>query len=406
MKEKSYYPVIHDFFSHSNYEASRRFTLQNGYSPEPLKSLVKERTLFPSATSYIHIAGTLGKGSVATYLYRMIQREGHSCGLYTSPHLIHPCERIQLNGVNIPERELYKFFRYFRMFYDLSKMSYFDFFTLSALEYFREKNAGWAVLETGLGGRLDSTNVVQPAAVVLTSIAMDHETILGDTLEKIAWEKAGIIKSGTPVFSVPQKDEARGVIDKAAQDAGSPVHYFPESLWDQEKTYLQRNYSFSRWVFLKLFGFSPEEIPPDIPGRLEILRRDPLIIYDAAHNPASMENLAHEILRLAGNKNIDTLYIIMNSMKERDMRIYRIILDSILGKQTRIQYFLFPMRDPRFFSEDSGDSFPALSATLFQECNHTPGKNMFLFTGSMYLYKNVLSFLKDIFNTEISSDNS
>jgi len=406
LKEKSYYPVIHDFFSHSNYEASRRFTLQNGYSPEPLKSLVKERTLFPSFISYIHIAGTLGKGSVAIYLSRMIRQSGQTCGLYTSPHLIHPCERIQLNGVYIPERELYKFFRYFRMFYDLSRVSYFDFFTLCALEYFREKNAGWGVLETGLGGRLDSTNVVHPAAVVLTSIAIDHEKILGDTLEKIATEKAGIIKSGVPVFSVPQKDEARNVIDKAAQDAGSPLHYFPQSLWDQEKTYPQRNYRFSRWVFLNIFGFPPEEIPLDIPGRLEILRRDPLIIYDAAHNPASMGNLAREILRLAGNKNMDNLYIIMNSMKERDMRTYRIILDSILEKETRIEYFLFPMTDSRFFSDDSGDLFPALSAKIFRECVNTPGKKMFIFTGSMYLYKDVLSFLKDIFNTEISSDNS
>mgnify|MGYP000853421061 FL=1 len=150
---------------------------------------------------YVHIAGTNGKGSAAEYIYQIISAAGETCGLFTSPHLVSPTERFRANGRQISAAELDALLREVEQKKLAVNDSLFAAYTAAALLCFERLGLSYAVLETGLGGRLDPTNVVTPEISVLTAIGCDHVGLLGDTIEKIASEKAGIIKPGVPVVS-------------------------------------------------------------------------------------------------------------------------------------------------------------------------------------------------------------
>ena len=161
----------------------------------------------------IHVAGTKGKGSVSALVASVLREAGHQVGLYTSPHLHDFAERIQVNGKNIPHAELAALVDAIKPFVEqVPDLTTFELTTALGFLYFQHSAVDVAVIEVGLGGRLDATNVVQPLVSVITSLSMDHMSILGDTLAKIAAEKAGIIKPGRPVVSSPQKDEALVVL--------------------------------------------------------------------------------------------------------------------------------------------------------------------------------------------------
>ena len=161
----------------------------------------------------IHIAGTKGKGSTAALIEAVLREAGYRTGLYTSPHLHSYRERIQVRGELIPEREVARLITEIQPLVErIASITTFEIITAMAFAWFAEQGVEWAVVEVGLGGRLDATNVVKPAVSVITSISLDHMLILGDTVSQIAQEKAVIIKEGVPVVSAPQPDEALAVI--------------------------------------------------------------------------------------------------------------------------------------------------------------------------------------------------
>ncbi|MEW5872473.1 MAG: folylpolyglutamate synthase/dihydrofolate synthase family protein [Chloroflexota bacterium] len=172
----------------------------------------------------LHVAGTKGKGSVAALCASALRAAGYRVGLYTSPHLMDYAERIQLDGSAIPHQELVALVEEIRPYLDAgTRLTTFEITTALAFLYFARQGATAVVAEVGLGGRLDATNVVMPRVAVITSISYDHVNVLGHTLAEIASEKAGIIKPGVPVVVAPQKEEARLVIERAAAEQAAPL---------------------------------------------------------------------------------------------------------------------------------------------------------------------------------------
>ena len=171
----------------------------------------------------IHIAGTNGKGSCSHTLAAILQQCGYKVGLYTSPHLIDFRERIRINGEPISERYVVDFVERERSFFEPLHPSFFEVTTAMAFQYFKDKEVDIAVIEVGLGGRLDCTNIITPILSIITNISFDHTQFLGDTLAKIAAEKAGIIKRGIPIIIGEANDETRPVFSAKAQELNAPI---------------------------------------------------------------------------------------------------------------------------------------------------------------------------------------
>src|SRR3989304_2084448 len=192
---------------------------------------------FPS----IHITGTKGKGSTAIMMSTILEHTGLTTGLFTSPHLIDLKERIQINRQNISEQEftdnlddLRPYIQNLRDTEPSASPTFFEILTAVAMLYFKKEHVEMAVLEVGLGGRLDSTNVVMPQVSVITNVGLDHTAILGNTLSSIAYEKAGIIKQGVPVVSAGEAPEALSVIEKTCKEKDSRLYLLGRDIWISE----------------------------------------------------------------------------------------------------------------------------------------------------------------------------
>lgn len=194
----------------------------------------------------IHVAGTNGKGSVSHFLASILQEAGYKVGLYTSPHLVDFRERIRINGEMIPQQEVVAFVQKHKSFFEPQGLSFFEMTVGLAFDYFRNRQVDIAVIEVGMGGRLDSTNVITPLLSVITNIGLDHTQFLGDTLEKIAAEKAGIIKTGIPVVVGQTQPETQPVFQRIAAERCSPItfadkhwHVDPNWRFDGERMVFQ-----------------------------------------------------------------------------------------------------------------------------------------------------------------------
>lgn len=285
----------------------------------------------------IHIAGTKGKGSVASMCHSVLQAAGYKTGLYTSPHLHDYAERIQVNGQPIPHEGLTELVNEIKPIIEsIDQLTTFEITTAIAFLYFARQNVDVAVIEVGLGGRLDATNIVTPVISIITSLSYDHTSVLGNTLAEIAGEKAGIIKPGVPVILAPQKEEARLVVAQVAENRNAPLVqigrdylYAPDSYslerqsffvwpasdqpeldryiesggaseWEPTKLkirllgYHQIENAATAYAALQVFkerAFNVKE--SDImegfarvswPGRFEVLQRNPTVVVDSAHN--------------------------------------------------------------------------------------------------------------------------
>jgi dihydrofolate synthase/folylpolyglutamate synthase len=336
--EAAYQETLDYLYSFIDYSLQRNFRM----SPEQF-DLGRMRALMARLghpeLSYpiIHVAGTKGKGSVCAMCASVLKAAGYRVGLYTSPHLVDYNERFQLDGVPIPHADLVDLVAEIKPHVAaVPRLTTFEITTALAFWYFGRHKVDAAVIEVGLGGRLDATNVVTPQVAVITSLSYDHAEILGDTLAKIAGEKAGIIKPGVPVVLAPQKDEARLVVEKIAHERGAPLYqvgkdllFAPDShsldgqsflLWSSSEQELVDDHIESggqqEWEPLRLtipiLGYHQVENAATAyaallhfrssglvisdrairtgfsqvywPGRFEILQRNPLIVIDSAHN--------------------------------------------------------------------------------------------------------------------------
>jgi dihydrofolate synthase/folylpolyglutamate synthase len=276
----------------------------------------------------LHITGTKGKGSTAAMLESVLRTAGYRTGLYTSPHLHTFRERIQAEGTLIPEADVVALVEEtYPLVTQIGEITTFEVMTGLAFAWFARQGVEWAVVEVGLGGRLDATNVIVPAVSIITSISLDHTAILGDTLAQIAGEKAGIIKPGVPVVSAPQADEALAVIRATCERLDAPL-----TVVGQDWTWQAGSADFGGQGFTVRHGqetMGPLRIPllgahqlenatttvaslallqklgvaipqgaiidglgtVQWPGRLEILGHNPLVVADSAHNGDSARKL-------------------------------------------------------------------------------------------------------------------
>lgn len=190
----------------------------------------------------IHVAGTNGKGSTSHFLASVLQSAGYRVGLYTSPHLKDFRERIKVNGAMISEEEVIRFTNDNRSHFDRIQPSFFEMTVAMAFHHFREQKVDIAVIETGMGGRLDSTNVITPLLSIITNIGHDHQQFLGETLAEIAGEKAGIIKQGVPVIIGERQDETTAVFINKAKEMAAPIHFASDELTLEATTEQSENY--------------------------------------------------------------------------------------------------------------------------------------------------------------------
>lgn len=305
----------------------------------------------------IHVAGTNGKGSVSHMSASVLQEAGYKTGLYTSPHLIDFRERIKVNGEMIPENEVISFVEKNRQVIEEIGPSFFEMTVAMAFDYFARSGVDVAVVEVGLGGRLDSTNIVIPVLSVITNIGHDHMDLLGDTLEKVAAEKAGIIKEGIPVVIGESQAETAGVFLSKADSMQSVISFADLGfscrldddpllagerkfrITDKETgilhegiTVLGGDYQaknlvtvFGAFRFLEgIFDFNDENILNGIKnvirntglsGRWQVLSRNPLIICDTGHNKEGLEYVTKQLRKAEGRK----LHIVIGFVNDKDL---------------------------------------------------------------------------------------
>lgn len=327
----------------------------------------------------IHVGGTNGKGSVSQMLYAVLKEVGYKVGLYTSPHLKDFRERMQVDGQMIPEQEVIDFVTKMRPHIEELKPSFFEITTVMAFDFFRRREVDIAVIEVGMGGRLDCTNVIDPLVSVITNISLDHTQYLGDTLPKIAGEKAGIIKNGVPVVVGEYQPETAPTFIAKARDTESPIIFADqryrctghdgrmfeiESLLDgyrftlqsgMEGDYQQKNLCTALATLDTLTGLLPKPLTTmevrrglaaaRVPGRWQNIaaETDPCpIICDTGHNEAGLTFVTEQLKRQSYKK----LYFVLGVVADKD-------LDHILPLLPRDAHYIFTQASlPRALKAD------------------------------------------------------
>ena len=326
----------------------------------------------------IHIAGTNGKGSVSNMLAAVLQQAGYQVGLYTSPHLADFRERIRVNGEMISKQKVVNFINKYHKSMKEADLSFFEMTTALAFDYFAQSDVEVAVIETGLGGRLDATNIVLPAVSVITNIGLEHTEYLGNSLPKIAREKGGIIKKSIPVI-VGEKNSAYNlVLEDIAADNRSQIVYAPEAficnkqyneaeyqVFDMIRTRDNQQYTLripllgeyqrqNLTTVCAIADFLHENTPLSISrrafveglrectaitgfrGRWDIISTTPKIICDTAHNAHGLERVAEQLAKVECNK----LYCVMGFCEDKDIK-------SILSLMPKKAHYIFTRADSR-----------------------------------------------------------
>lgn len=260
----------------------------------------------------IHVGGTNGKGSTSHMLASVLQEAGYKVGLYTSPHLKNYTERIRINGKEIPESYVVRFIQEHKSFLEAQGLSFFEMTVGMAFDYFATEKVDIAIIEVGLGGRLDSTNIIRPLISVITNIGFDHMQFLGDTLPKIAAEKAGIIKNETPVVIGERHPETQVVFTDKAKACNSPILFaddnHSELTTDLLGAYQKKNITTAHCALQQLTqfkiarkhveqGFNHVAKNTGLRGRWEILAHKPKTICDTAHNKEGLREVMGQLTK-------------------------------------------------------------------------------------------------------------
>ena len=375
----------------------------------------------------IHVAGTNGKGSVSHMLAAIFQQAGYKTGLYTSPHLYDFRERIRISGEKISEDYVVKFTGRIKPLIETIQPSFFEITVAMAFEYFVDNSVDIAIIEVGLGGRLDSTNIIHPILSVITNIGWDHMNLLGNSLEEIAYEKAGIIKQHTPVVIGEKNSKTEPVFRETALRNESPIFFAEENFTISDyqlikdrlnitvsekkkqyhlnldlsglyqlknvKTVLQAINVLNNWKIEytaiqealsnvgKLTGFQ---------GRWDIIHHNPLVVLDVAHNPEGIEQMLNHVR----NIKYKNLHIVVGTVKDKE-------IDSMLS--------LFPKEANYYFTEAqipralpakelhekakeyllNGNFYNEVNIALNEALNNSSENDMILICGSIFLVAEV-----------------
>lgn len=378
----------------------------------------------------VHIAGTNGKGSVSHILAAVLQQNGYKTGLYTSPHLKDFRERIKINGNMIAESFLIDFVEKTRGISEEINPSFFELTFVMALEYFSQQKVDVAIIETGLGGRLDSTNVITPLLSVITNISFDHMDILGDTLAKIAYEKAGIIKTNIPVVIGEAIPETKYVFQHKAKETHSEIIFAEEeyeivsSKYDTKKLELGsrnketktiNNYQLDLNGFYQeknlltvlasvdvlknhftlkeekiKFALSNAKSLTGLHGRWEVIRDKPTVALDVAHNEDGIKQLIRQI----NNSKFEKLHIVFGMVKDKDIETVLVQLPI------NASYYFTKAQNPRALPEDElwekakqhhleGNAYAQVNEALKAALDKASEKDLIVVCGSVFVVAEV-----------------
>jgi dihydrofolate synthase / folylpolyglutamate synthase len=356
----------------------------------------------------IHIAGTNGKGSTSHMLAAILQQAGYKTGLYTSPHLKDFRERIKINGIMISEEEVINFINNINAQIESIEPSFFEITVAMAFDYFAKEKVNIAIIETGLGGRLDSTNIINPLVSIITNIGLDHQNLLGNTLAEIAIEKAGIIKQNTPIIIGEILPETEPIFKQKSIENNAPIYFAMDEIIIEKVTDEIDKLNIKLWnkhtnkrndyeldlsgqfqvknikavlvavALLNQKGFLINEKSISVAlqnvkkhtglhGRWEIISKNPTVIIDVAHNVDGIKELIKNIGTLY-NKNdfFNQLHIVIGMVKDKDVDIVLALLPK-----NAIYYFTqanVPRALPKEDLQDKANKFN-LKGNVFQNVN-------------------------------------
>ena len=358
----------------------------------------------------IHVGGTNGKGSTSHLLASVLQEAGYKVGLYTSPHLKDFRERIKINGVEISKTFVTEFIDEHIDFFKTNNLSFFEMTVGLALDYFAKENVAIAIIEVGMGGRLDATNIITPLVSVITNIGLDHTQFLGNTLESIATEKAGIIKNSIPVVIGEYNSETKPVFQNKTNSTDSAIYYaadlieetYPSDLLGdyqlhnkrtviQTLTVLQNQNEFKIPEAALQNGFLNVSKNTGLQGRWQQLNDFPKVICDTAHNKHGLEITLHQVK----NTTFDRLHIVLGVLNDKD-------LDEILPlfPKNAIYYFCKPaiprgletsiLAEKGHYYNLIGEAFNSVSAAYAAALESATKRDFIYIGGSTFVVAEIL----------------
>lgn len=414
-----------------NYEKKSNFDYKNSLRLKRMESLSHRFGDPHKGKKAIHISGTKGKGSVSSFINSVLMEAGYNVGLYTSPHLFSFRERIRINGEPITEEDTASFIEEIKPHIEImeregDKPTYFEACTLAAFLYFQSKKVDFMVLEVGMGGRLDSTNIAESVVSVITPISYDHVEHLGPTLSDIAFEKCGIIKNDSVVISSPQKTEAMDVIRRVSAEKNSKLYVIGKDIFFEvldadlqgQGFRLLSRYEEHPYLKIRLLGdFQIENAATAVaaveelrardiyinrdaikdglanarwPGRLEIMHTKPFIVVDGAQDVNSVSRLKKAVKGIFKYKR---LFLIFGAMCDKDIdgmcREFSDIADCIAVTRSRSERACPPelIKDKilNYKKEIDVDTTDSVSAAIKKCIEEAGEEDMILIAGSLYV---------------------
>jgi dihydrofolate synthase/folylpolyglutamate synthase len=389
--------------------------------------------------SFVHIAGSNGKGSVAAMISSIYAQAGYRVGLFTSPHLVDFRERFQINGRMISKSQALRLIREIKAKTDPQEPpTFFEFVTAMALIWFEREKVDLAVMETGLGGRLDATNVIRPLISIITTVSLEHQDLLGRTLEKIAWEKAGIIKKGVPMVSGVGQAKIRRLYEDICRERKAPLFLAGRDFRTKKRDNGTFNYygmSEGRFgvqssrlrtpkykglkttllgdhqiknaalaltaveLLRERFPVTEEQIRRGLaevtwPGRLEVFSENPRIVLDGAHNPEAMRVLARVLPRTISYRK---LLLVFGMMKDKNIRrtLAHIapLADRIFFTRAEYDRSAEPERLSRLFDGAASEICSSVPLAIQRAVETAGPEDLILVTGSLFIVGEARAFL-------------
>lgn len=364
----------------------------------------------------IHIAGTNGKGSTASIIAKILQSAGYKVGLYTSPHLINFNERIRINGVTISNNEIINFTKKHRNFFEKYSITFFEATTAMAFDYFRKNNIDIAIVETGLGGRLDSTNVLLPIHTIITEIDFDHTHLLGDSVEEITAEKCGIIKNSVPNTTINTKSNLVEVIEKFSKKQNTQTNYIDKNninLLKHKINSLHLKFKEKNYILPQAGSFQAENAVLAIetiknefenindtqiqlgldqwfwPGRMQQMKEN--IFYDVAHNSSGISVLSSDLFHIYNKKPIGLVVMKNDKIRPEIISLFEnafeeLIISTIKSKDILSEKDINSNKDLKRFNyvDSLNDAFKLIKNKKFD------GPKVIF--GSHYIAKHVYNY--------------
>ena len=375
------------------------------YKPglENINKFINKLNLSNNQLKFIHVAGTNGKGSTCSYISSILQESKFEVGIFSSPHYYDYRERIKINNHKIEKGYIISFVKEYKTLVEELELSFFEFSFGLCLSYFSQKKIDYAIIEVGLGGRLDATNIIEPLISVITNISFDHTEILGNTLEQIAYEKAGIIKEKSQLIVGERNKLTDQIFINICKDKSSKITFVPDIANDiiySEIDFINKNIKTSietcRAINLNTLndktikkGIDNVNLNTGMFGRWSLIEANPMVIFDSAHNESGFESIAHQISKTSFNQ----IYILLSFVKGKNIKQ----LISKLPEESKIYFTSLKNRRAMQLEEiklnlSKNITFDEDPKMIFNKIKAEASKeDLILITGSNYIAKEIFN---------------